>query len=374
MGNPFKYGELIQEASFCNRQAEVKRIHQAFRDAQNLILISPRRWGKSSLIDVSVERYKGKIKVAKIDCFGLTSEEQFIEAYLKAILKASNTRLQDFTQTVKKFISGLIPYLSYSIGDNDEVKVSFQLKGNEIDLSAVLDLPQKIDKERGVRFVVCIDEFQKIYEWTNGKVLLEKLRSNWQRHPDVGYCLYGSKRHLMATLFADPSQPFYKFGETIFLSKIDRAEWVDFLIKQFRSSGKSISIEFAGAISDRACKHSYYVQYLARLCWSEADKAVKLEHVDSAWVNLLNDHLPVFRQIADNLTTYQVNYIKAFAAGEKHFSSQRVMKDYNLGSPGNIKRIENTLEDQEIINFFSEQPEFAEPYFEPLFKRYFTEN
>ncbi len=53
MKNPFKYGELTQDAAFCNRQAELKRIHQAFKDAQNLILISPRRWGKSSLIDVA---------------------------------------------------------------------------------------------------------------------------------------------------------------------------------------------------------------------------------------------------------------------------------------------------------------------------------
>ena len=371
MNNPFKYGELIQDAAFCNRHAEIKRIHQAFQDAQSLILISPRRWGKSSLIDVAVERYKGKHRVAKIDCFGITSEEQFMEGYLKAILKASHTKLQDFTQTAKKFISSLIPYLSFSIGDNDEVKVSLQLKGNPIDLDVILDLPQKIAKEKGIRFIVCVDEFQKIHEWPTGPSTLEKLRSRWQRHHDVCYCLYGSKRHLMANLFSDSSQPFYKFGETIFLNKIEREEWIIFLINQFKMSQKVISPELAGAIVDRTGRHSYYVQYFARLCWSVADAVVKLQHIENAWINLLNDHLPVFRQTADHLTAYQVNYIKAFCAGEKQFSSQRVMRDYNLGSPGNIKRIEKTLEDLEIMNFFPDQQELAEPYFEPLFRWYF---
>src|SRR5258708_4708558 len=194
--HPRRYGELIQDGAFCTRRSEVNRIHQAFKDAQSLILISPRRWGKSSLIDVSVARYKGKHRVAKLDCFGITSEEQFMETYLKVILKASHTKLQDFTSTAKKFISSMIPYLSFSIGDHDEVKVSLQLKGNAIDLHVILDLPQKIAREKGIRFVVCIDEFQKINDWPTGKAMLEKLRSSWQRHPDVCYCLYGSKRHL----------------------------------------------------------------------------------------------------------------------------------------------------------------------------------
>jgi uncharacterized protein len=369
--NPFKYGELIQDAAFCNRRVEIKRIHQAFKDAQSLILISPRRWGKSSLIDVAVDRYKGKHRVAKLDCFGITSEEQFLETYLKIILKASHTQLQDFTATAKKFISAIIPYLSFSIGDNDEVKVSLQLKGNPVDLDVVLDLPQKIAREKGIRFVVCIDEFQKIHDWPTGKAMLEKLRSCWQRHPDVCYCLYGSKRHLMANLFSDSSQPFYKFGETIFLNKIEREEWTQFLVDQFQATGKTISAEVAGMIVDRTRRHSYYVQYFARLCWSEAGSVVTPQHMENAWSNLLNDHLPLFRQTAANLTTYQVNYIRAFCAGEKQFSSQRVMRDYNLGSPGNIQRIEKTLEDQEIMNFFADEQELAEPYFEPLFRRYF---
>ena len=110
MKNPFKYGELTQDAAFCNRQAELKRIHQAFKDAQNLILISPRRWGKSSLIDVAVARYKGKQMVVKMDCFGMTSEEQFIETYLKAVLKASNTKSMSETPLSLKICTIRVPF------------------------------------------------------------------------------------------------------------------------------------------------------------------------------------------------------------------------------------------------------------------------
>ncbi len=371
MQNPFKYGELTRESAFCNRTVELKRIHQAFKDAQNLILISPRRWGKSSLIDVAVARYKSKLIVVKLDCFGITSEEQFLEVYLKTVLKASNTKLQDFTATARKFINSVIPYLSFSIGDRDEVKVSVQLRGTNTDVDSILDLPQRIAEDRGVRIAICIDEFQKVHEWQTGPATLEKLRSIWQRHSDVGYYLYGSKRHIMTTLFSDSSQPFYKFGETLFLGKIGKDEWSEFLVAQFKASGKTISSELANTIAERAQRHSYYVQYYARLCWNESASTIKSGDLESAWFNLLNDHLPLFHQTTDNLTTYQVNYLRAFCAGESQFTSQRVMRDYNLGSPGNIKRIEKSLEDQEILNFFPDQHEFAEPYFEPLFKKYF---
>jgi len=369
ISNPFKYGELVRHQAFCNRQKEIKRIQQAFSDGQNIVLISPRRWGKSSLVAEAVARYRGKYLLVTLDCFGLRSSDQFFEAYLQSILKATSTKMQHAADTLKKYLSSLIPFISFSAGDKDEIKISVNLQKRKPDVS-LLDLPQKIARDRKVKFIICIDEFQKIQDWDDSKEILELLRSHWQKHNDVCYCLYGSKRHLMTTLFADSSQPFYRFGETIFLSKIEKQAWATFIQKHFEATGKRIAPEYCERIIDFTQAHSYYVQYLSRLCWANTHKVATGDIIEQAWTEFLNDHHSLFLKITEKLTRFQINYLKAFIAGERQFTSQRVSKEYDLGSPGNIKRIEKALEDNEIVDFLN-GPALCEPYFEPLFKRTF---
>lgn len=369
--NPFKYGEFASGEGFCNRKPEIKRLHQAFKDGQSVILISPRRWGKSSLVDESINRYKGKLMVIKIDCFGKRSADELYASLLQTTLKASSTKLQEISNTVKKLLAGITPYISFSTGPSDEVKISFSSAPEKIDPAAILDLPQKLAKEKNMRVVVCVDEFQKIAEWPDGKLVLEKLRSHWQKHADVSYCLYGSQRHLMSVLFTDSTQPFYRFGETIFLQKINLEEWVSFIGDRFEKSGKKITPALAAHIAEKAACHSYYVQYLSRLCWNNTSKTVTEEIIHQSFEDLLNDQVNIFQRITEQLTQYQVNYIKAFCKGESKFTSMKVLKDYNLGSPGNIKRIEKVMEDMEIIDYAEGKPFFTDPFFEPLFRRFF---
>ncbi|MEX1239799.1 MAG: ATP-binding protein [Cyclobacteriaceae bacterium] len=367
--NPFKYGELVGHQTFCNRQKELKRIQQGFSDGQNIVLISPRRWGKSSLVAEAVSRYRGKYLLVSLDCFGLRSSDQFFEAYLQAILKASSTKMQHAADTLKKYVSSLIPFISFSAGEKDEIKISINLQKRKPDVS-LLDLPQKIARERKVKFIICIDEFQKIRDWDDSKEILELLRSHWQKHHDVCYCLYGSKRHLMTALFADSSQPFYRFGETIFLTKIEKHAWAAFIQKHFEATGKKITPELCERITDLAQSHSYYVQYISRLCWANTHKVASANILEQSWMEFLNDHNSLFLKTTEKLTRFQVNYLKAVIAGERQFTSQRVSKEYDLGSPGNIKRIEKALEDNEIMDFLN-GPELCEPYFGPLFKKTF---
>ncbi len=372
--NPFKYGELSTGENFCNRQAELKRLHGAFRDGQSVVLISPRRWGKSSLVNHALQTYKGKLISIKIDCFGIKSAEEFYDVLLKSVLVATSTRVQQVADSVKKHIRAMVPFIKYSIGEGEEIKVSLDLPRSRVDVDAILDLAQKIARQRKVRIVCCIDEFQKLSEWKDGGSLLEKLRSHWQKHKDVSYCLYGSKRHLMASLFADSSQPFYRFGETLFLKKISKEEWVRFLVAEFKRTGKVMDPALAGRLTDRVECHSYFVQYLARTCWNNAQNKVTPADLEVSHLELLNDHVALFQQIAKGLTQYQANYLKAVVAGERQFTSQRVLSEYAIGSQGNVKRIMDTLEDLEVLDFATGDPVFCDPYFAPLFKRYFVEN
>lgn len=371
MQNPFKYGELTSDQNFCNRKQEIKRLQSAFRDGQSIVIISPRRWGKSSLVNQSVDTFKGKLTTIQIDCFGISSSREFYAVFLKATLQQTSSKLQQVVDTVAKSLKSIVPYIKYGVSENDEIQISLDLPHKKYEVEEILELPQRIAADRKTRLVVCIDEFQKIAEWSDGKMVLEKLRSYWQNHDKVSYCLYGSKRHLMSTLFAHASQPFYRFGEILFLDKIAEKEWTTFLIKEFDRTGKIISTETAQRLANLVDSHSYFVQYLARICWNNSEKKVTDQILHLSFLELLNDHLPVFQNQTRNLTKYQVNYLKAISAGETQLTSQRVINAFDLGSPGNSKRNQILFEDLEVLDYALGNPRFCDPYFRPLFDRVF---
>ena len=110
-------------------------------------------------------------------------------------------------------------------------------------IEAMLAAPEKIAKESGKRFVVCIDEFQNINEYEDSLGFQRKLRSHWQKHSSVCYCLYGSKRHMLLNIFNNYEMPFYKFGDILFLQKIKQEDWISFITSRFDDTGKHISRE-----------------------------------------------------------------------------------------------------------------------------------
>ncbi|MDA0195548.1 MAG: AAA family ATPase [Bacteroidetes bacterium] len=371
--NPFKYGDVVTKNNFCNRKGEINRLHEAFRDSQNIILISPRRWGKSSLVEESIRKYGQSIIVAKIDCFRCRSVDEFYSLLLKSVLKASDSTIQEIIKTAQKFLGDIISSISFSSEISGEIKIAVELPKRKKDPGYILDLSQRIAKEKKMRFLICIDEFQKIAEWQDSTAVLAKLRSHWMHHDQVCYCLYGSKKHLMNTIFTDSAQPFYRFGETIFLKKIPNAEWLEFITGKFQDSGKTIENDASHMILQLSQSHSYYTLYLCRLIWSNSDKLISTDVVAQAFEYFLADHDDIFIRLTDHLTRYQINYLRAICAGELKLSSQKVLREYDLGSSGNIKRIEKVMKDLEIIDYSGGQPTFSEPYFSPLFERRFLD-
>ncbi len=369
MENPFKFGETVKDGMFCNRVKEVKKLQSAFRDGQNIILISPRRWGKSSLVKQAIHKYNGKHISVQIDLFGITSKEEFLEIYVRLILQATSSRFKDITRNVGGWIKNITPYISFTVVEGSDINIGVKLPRDAKHIDDILSLPQQIAVDKGIPVIICVDEFQKIIDWKDGKSFLEKLRAVWQHHSNVCYCLYGSKRHVMTEMFNKSSLPFFKFGEVIFLTKIDKSEWMKFILEAFNNSRKSISEPLIETLIDAVENHPYYIQWVCRIIWYNTTKSVTKEIVKESVEELLVSNSPLFQNQTYSLTSKQTNYLKALVNGENQFSSQRVLQEYNLGSQGNIKRIETALQQAEILLLGESAPEFSEPYFKPLFQR-----
>ena len=219
---------------------------------------------------------------------------------------------------------------------------------------------------------MCIDEFQQIGEFRDSMTFQKRLRSVWQLQKSVSYCLFGSKKHMMSGLFENSSKPFYKFGDILFLQKIDTEVWIEYICSRFIATGKRISPEFAENICRKVDNHSSYVQQYAWLVWIHTDKEAAADDLSSAYQDLLDQNTPLFEKQTENLTTYQMNFLRAIVNGtHSEFSSREIIERYQLGSSANVSIIRKSLIDKELIDISRGQIYIPDPVMEEWLRREF---
>ena len=231
-------------------------------------------------------------------------------------------------------------------------------------------MPEKIAQEKGIKIVVCIDEFQQIAEFNDSKTFQKRLRTVWQLQKNVSYCLFGSKKHLMNELFEKKSLPFYKFGDAIYLQRIPVADWVDYICERFKATGKTISPELAEKVCAVVECHSSYVQQLAWLIWVNTDKNATEKEFEEAYRDILAQNTPLFEKLTENLSLYQMNFLRAIINGvHKEFSAQEVLQKYKLGSSANVAIVKRALVKKELIEIEKREVVISDPLFKAWLKQ-----
>ncbi|MDO5525776.1 MAG: ATPase [Prevotella sp.] len=374
MDIPFVFGKVADGADFTDRIPDTDRLVNNFRGLVNTVIISPRGWGKTSLVNHAMECMKDEKEyiLCKVDIFNCRTEAQFYQTYVNAILRVSYSKMDEFIAAAKKYVGTFGPKLSLSDSSMKyELAFGIDFKDKQYSYDEILDLPQKIAEEKNRKFVVYIDEFQNVSTYDDSLGFQRKLRSHWQNHNKVGYCMYGSKRHMLLDIFSNYEMPFYKFGDVMFLEKISENNWVEYITLRFANTGKQIARETAAHLARRVECHPYYVQQLAQLAWLRTSDVCSKETVDDAFNSLVEQLSLLFSNIVDSLTARQINFLLAIVNGEKNFSSREVLQKYNLGTSANIKNLRKALQDKDLIDVMPNSTEMQDPVFAYWIKRTF---
>jgi hypothetical protein len=313
-----------------------------------------------------------KIVFCFVDLYNIRTEREFLELYAASVIKATNNTFEDAVRSVKSIFKQLVPSISLSPDPAADFEMSFNWKDLKKNMAEVLDLPEKIALQKGIQVIVCVDEFQNINFMDDGIAFQKKLRAHWQKHQAANYILYGSRRHLMMDFFTKSSMPFYRFGEILFLEKIEESHWIPYITGRFKATGKNIAPALAATIAQMMENHPYYVQQLSQTVWQQTTKTATMANVDAAIEELLDQYTILYQKEVDMLTNFQLNFLKALCNKETAFTSSRVLKDYDLGTSPNITRIKTSLQNHEIIDVLGKSITFNDPLFEMwLKKRYF---
>ena len=371
MNKAFIYGKSVEGTNFTDRKAETARLKKDFANGLNVILISPRRMGKTSLVKkVQSEQSGSALKIVFMDIYDCRNEYDFYNRFAESLIKSTSTKAEQALGSVKEFLTRLSPKISFGLSSDTDFSISLGITPKIYAPEEILNLPEELGRKLGCHLVICIDEFQQIGEFPNSLAVQKRLRGTWQHQQNVSYCLFGSKKHLMSNIFQNKRMPFYQFGELIYLGTIATEDWISFIQTRFNDQDKTISEHFARRICESVRNHSSYVQQLAWNVMAETETEVTEREFANGISALLAQSEPLFIQQTQGLSSYQMNFLRAVCSGIRtDFGRKDVGEQFPLGTKSNIARLKSALLERELIEEDKEGVYMADPVFELWFKQ-----
>ena len=374
MHSPFAFGKVVEGDSFTNREDEIKTLCSNFDHQVHTILISPRRWGKTSLINKAVNSYTedhSDVRFCKIDFFNIREEREFYEILAREVIKSTSGKMEEWVQIAREFLKRITPRFSFGADPVNDFELSFDWEDEKLHYQEILNMPEKIAEDKGLKLIICMDEFQSLSRFNDPELFQNRLRASWQYHKNVVYCFYGSKKSMMSSIFQQKNMPFYKFGDVMFLEKIKKKNLVSFILESFQKTGKEIEEKYAEMIVDYMQCHPYYVQQLAHYVWVNTESKVLGKTLITSLESMLQSNALLYEKEVEQLSNSQFNYMKALVKGEKKIGSQKTIEKYRLGSTANISKIQKALLKKEIIDKRKGKVEILDPAFSVWFKYQF---
>ena len=375
MEKSFVYGIAVTDYNFTGRVEETRRLKANFEGGINSILISPRRWGKTSLVDHVCKLLKDRdIIIVKLDIFGCKTEYDFYNALAVAVLKQTASKVQLWMEEARDFLVRLTQRIGFPVDPVSEISVSLGITPETHSPEEILNMVEIIAKKKNRHIVVCIDEFQQVGEFDNTKVVQARLRSVWQHHHLTSYCLYGSKRHMMSDIFLNRSMPFYQFGDLLWLEKIPTSDWMEYIKSHFETAGKHVSEQMVVHICETVDNYPSYVQHLSSILLNHLPQggSVSEDMIPQAIAELISTNEALYMQQIEPLSGYQMNLLKAIVSGiHSGFNEKRVRSQFDLGSPSNLVRLRDALIERDLVYSELRQLYVTDPVFALWFKRRF---
>jgi AAA+ ATPase superfamily predicted ATPase len=369
MQNPFKFGSVVTGHDFADRRRELTELTRELADGQHLFLLSPRRFGKTSLILTLLDRLHDRgVLVAYVDVFRTTTPTQLLELTAGTILCAAESRPERLLRLAMDLLGRLRPQvgadatgkptLSLDIGTSPRSLLALQ--------EEVLTLPERLAVKRKRRLVLAFDEFQEILRFP-GAGLEKAMRSHFQRHGHVSYLFAGSRQTTLQDMATRERSPFYKFGRVMSLGSIPPEEFTPFLEARFKRGGLAVTREVLDAVLAAADDIPYNVQRLCHQLWNlRTGKATRLTERDigEALATILDQDAPYFSAAWERLSLHQRQVLQAIAkGGGRNVFSRDFLTTHRLGSHSSVQTSLRLLLKEQLLCKANGEYRIADPFF-----------
>ena len=357
--NPFVYGEIVTSDAFADRDDERDRLRRDLASGQKVFLISPRRYGKSSLVrDVLRGLRREGVLTVEVTVAASSSYVGFLEAYARALVAADTpaSRLRRWTAELLKSMRPEVRFDASPTGETG-FALAFPTVRSARDAARlaaeVFALPAKIAAARKQRLAIALDEFQAVEAFDGGTTVEATLRAAVQDQREVGYVFAGSEPTLMERMVS-PKRPFYKAGPVMRLQKIDPQVFGAFVEQRFTASGIKVEAGLGAAIVDLAGNVPYDVQRLAHEAWDDLHdagrRAATLDDLHLTLTRLLDEQHTMFEESWQRLTLAQRAALRAIVleAGREMLSAD-VRTKHRLSGTSSVQAALAALVKQDVV-------------------------
>jgi uncharacterized protein len=298
-------------AAFCNRETERKYLKECFANNEHIVIVAPRRYGKTSLITQAIQ--ESNILSVAIDLLLAVDAMFVLEAILLGVGEICSLILEKETSLKDRM---------FSIFSAFNPKLTLSAFGQKLELSAkshhpntiteALLLLEKIAKESDTQIVFAMDEFQQIATISNNHTIEASIRHAVERSENVTYIFSGSNRNLLEQMFNDKTRPLYHLCELLRLDRIKAISFKSFIEKLSEKKWASmIDNDCLELIMTLTEQHTFYVNRLCRLLWKNEQKP-SFETIKRTWENYVHSEQWIAEDIS-KLTANQRNIMKALA-------------------------------------------------------------
>jgi hypothetical protein len=352
--NPFRYGAVARGPFFTDRERELAALLPDLRGGQDVVVVSPRRFGKTSLVEHAIETLREEgVLVAYLDLLGAPTKAELADDLAQAFYEGLVSPLERTLDRMRSFFSHLRLAPRITVADDGKPQFEFlgYQRGDDLDavIEGLLELPGRVAGD-GHRVVVCFDEFQEIV--SIDERLPGQIRSAFQRQPDVAHVYLGSKRHLMEPLFMDHAAPLYRSAKPLRLGPIEPEVFAGFLRSRFAAGGALVTDDVLRQMLALTGGRPYETQELCSFAWTRARleaRPVDLELVGAALGDLLEAESARYIAVYDRLARSQRALLMALARGDGRVFSEDFRRRHRLGSASSLQKALAALDRLDLV-------------------------
>ncbi|MBI5176998.1 ATP-binding protein [Candidatus Micrarchaeota archaeon] len=325
--NPFVIGKVVGGGKFADRDNETLLLKRELDNNQNVIIVSPRRYGKTSLILHALQE-AGK-EYVYVDCSLANDEAGLLEQMLNNFV--GNQPLEKLAAAIR----GCLKDLELTIEVNPA-----KIKVKNVGSAGFEEVVKYVSSK-----IVVLDEFQEVVRISEN--LPKRLRAVIQ-HQRKPFVFLGSKRHMMRELFQNPNSAFYNSGVVLNLELIPPREFQPFITHWFKRTGVKLEDGDTQGILDFTHGHPYYTQYLCHFLW-EKRRARDKATVDQVVSSMVEANSSFYESAYSSLNPNQRKAL-AIVAREKNVFSKQAMKAGKMNATQNLQKALASLANKEIID------------------------
>ncbi len=383
MDSPFLYNKFVTGQRFIGRKEDCTILGNLLNQSENVVIWEPYGTGKKSIVHQVLTRLRVtgvRFTTGDITALDVRSGEVFIKRLGAAAIRLAASTPDEYSHVVSKYLQGTHFVFDRTAYSSSDAILSTNWDLDDDDFRAVLRLPYLLSESMGQKMFMIIDEFQNLDLADDGEKVFKLMEEVMDEMRVAGrksfsYIFLGSQYNAMQDIFVK-RHFFYRRVERLKLSKVEEREIVEHIIKGFLASGKVIDRDLiSGACRLFRC-NLYYINHFTSICDSLSKGYIMEPVLLEALETIISIHRGRFISTMNDLTTFQVNLLKAIIDGYTKFSTAEVIRKYSLNSSANVRRLKDALMKKEILTFVGddEKPVIFDPLFEYWLKNTYFKN